>query len=87
MPGTRNTRPTGEKTMEIYVDGKQVGSLPQFTAEEKLKHAAIKLSKFWNTPLREFWKNVYINCRDEERKSRATPHCSANGNNDGNPAA
>lgn len=50
--------------MEIWVEGK-LGAFPQLSAEEKFKQAQKKLHKFWNTPLRQFWKNVYVHYRNE----------------------
>lgn len=80
--------------MEIYVEGQKVQELPQLTLEEKLHKAIVNLSKFWNTPLRGFWKNVYIRYRDEYygRKKAgnhaATHNPADNGNHDdGKPAA
>ena len=80
--------------MEIWVEGKKVVSLSQQTLEEKLHKAMVSLSKFWNTSLRGFWKNVYIRYRDEyygrkkAGKHEATRNPADNGNHDdGKPAA
>ena len=50
-----------------YVDGKILDVPPRLTLEEKVYEASIKLGRFWNTPLRNFWRSVYIRYRDEYR--------------------
>lgn len=50
--------------MEIWIDGKRAAMLPSMPPEEKLRQATIKLSRYWNTPLRSFWRNAYIHFRD-----------------------
>lgn len=81
--------------MEIYVEGQKVASLPQLTIEEKLQNATVKLQHYWNTKLRNFWRNAYIHYRDEfygnnkkAGKHAATRNPADNGNHDdGKPAA
>lgn len=78
--------------MEIYVDGKRVESLPRLTLKGMFSMVCIKLQRFRNTPLRNFWTNAYIHYRDElYRKEKAgmltAISIPASDNHDGNPAA
>ena len=50
-----------------YVDGRIVFAPPQLSPKEKVYEASLKLGRFWNTPMRNFWRSVYIRYRDEYR--------------------
>ena len=76
----------------FLVDGNECACLPHRTLEEKVFHASTNLGRFWNTPLRNFWKSVYIKYRDElwkARKEKAGTQTDipASDNHDGKPAA
>ena len=75
--------------MKVFFNDCQLDRLPQLTPEEKLQVATRKMSQFWNTPLRSFWRNVYISCRDEQKKAgkREEARNPASDNHDGKPAA
>ena len=77
--------------MKVFFNDCQLDRLPQFTSEEKLQEATRRMSQFWNTPLRSFWRNVYISCRDEQKKAGKREEArnpADNGNHDdGKPAA
>lgn len=79
--------------MKVFFNDCQLDRLPQLTLEEKLQVATRRMSQFWNTPLRSFWRNVYIHYRDElypGRKKAGKPEASGNpasNNHDGKPAA
>ncbi len=77
-----------------YVDGRKYLAPPRLSLEEKLYQASTNLGRFWNTPLRNFWKTVYIKYRDElwktrkEKAGRPAPTAiPASDNHDGKPAA
>ena len=84
-------RPVRQLPM-FFLDGERVPHLPPRTLEEKVFHASTNLNRFWNTPLRNFWKSVYIKYRDElwkARKEKAGTQTDipASDNHDGKPAA
>lgn len=75
-----------------YVDGRVLFAPPQLTLREKVYEASIKLGRFWNTPMRNFWRSVYIRYRDEymSQKKGETHEPSSEpptNHDDGKPAA
>ena len=80
------------RTPVILIDEAEYDHLPSRTLEDRLKEASEKLNRFWNTPLRNFWRSVYIHYRDElykkEKAGRPAPTAiPASDNHDGKPAA
>ena len=77
-----------------YVDGRVLFAPPQLSPKEKVYEASIKLGRFWNTPMRNFWRSVYIRYRDEYRAQQqkggsqdASSEPPADNHDDGKPAA
>jgi hypothetical protein len=77
-----------------YVDGRVLFAPPQLSPKEKVYEASIKLGRFWNTPMRNFWRSVYIRYRDEYRAQQkkggtqnAPSEPPTNNHDDGKPAA
>lgn len=77
-----------------YVDGRVLFAPPQLSLKEKVYEASIKLGRFWNTPMRNFWRSVYIRYRDEYRAEQkkggsqdAPSEPPADNHDDGKPAA
>ncbi|MBQ3670636.1 MAG: hypothetical protein II921_04060 [Treponema sp.] len=86
-------RPVRNKRL-CYVDGRVLFAPPQLSPKEKLLKASIELGRFWNTPLRNFWRSVYIRYRDEYRAEQkkggsqdAPSEPPTNNHDDGKPAA
>lgn len=79
------------KSMEIYADEMRVRSLPQLTPEERYRMACRNMVRFRWDKHYEFWRNVYISCRDEQKKAGKREEArnpADNGNHDdGKPAA
>ena len=82
-------RPVRQRRV-CFLDGEELDHLPSRTLEMRYKEALKKLSQFWNTPLRDFWKRAYIHYRDLKEKGGSQDAPSeppADNHDDGKPAA